>query len=84
MLSKRPFVNHLNRLRYTQPRVVQLFLALGLVALLLPAWKSFILTKQISYTATRVERRSRSYLAKDHDVLMPEQFLRFQWCKRWF
>eukprot|EP00913_Durusdinium_trenchii_P002571 g2379.t1 len=58
---------------FSNPPVVRLLLSAAIVLLLLPAWKRFVLTKQISYTETRSERRSRSYLTKDQDVLNPPQ-----------
>lgn len=55
---------------YSNPVLWQLLIALILVAVMLPAWKRFILSQQVIYSQATHERRSRSYLTKDNDVLL--------------
>lgn len=49
---------------YSNPVLWQLLIALILVAVMLPAWKRFILSQQVIYSQATHERRSRSYLTK--------------------
>ncbi|CAJ1418469.1 unnamed protein product, partial [Effrenium voratum] len=54
------------------PEQTRLILSMALVFILLPAWRRFVLSKQLGYAALRTERRSKTFLLKDQDVVMAE------------
>jgi len=58
---------------YSNPVLGHIIMALALVIVMLPAWKRFILSKQVTYSQTTYERRSKTYLTKDRDLLVKAQ-----------
>jgi len=58
---------------YSNPVLGHITMALALVIVMLPAWKRFILSKQVTYSQTTHERRSKTYLTKDRDLLVKAQ-----------
>lgn len=55
-----------------EKQVVEPLLVVVLLLLLVPAWKRFVITKQLHFESFKFERRSQSYLKKDNDTLLPQ------------
>ncbi|CAE7224562.1 unnamed protein product, partial [Symbiodinium necroappetens] len=58
-----------------EKQVVEPLLVVVLLLLLVPAWKRFVITKQLHFESFKFERRSQSYLKKDNDTLLPQYAL---------
>ncbi|CAE7223336.1 unnamed protein product [Symbiodinium natans] len=53
-----------------EKEVVEMLMVVLVLLLLVPAWRRFIITKQLHFETFKSERRSQSYLKKDNDILL--------------